>query len=275
MEVKALKASILSNTIPHFLVFIQKEPKLCSMYLQSISSTVGTPIENGFSFDEFASSLSVEREERIYVIRDDTDILKSEKCVDYIRKSGKYVFLVYDDLDKTCWLYKENKDLFVLFNTLDKYTLVLYAKKILSDNKVTVDQNKLLELADRCNCNLGIFLNEIDKIVTLGDANTELLVEYMLKSGFSDYRSIDMFVFINRFLDGDRNVVSDLVKINDSPTVILYNTYNLARKRFLSNGNKRYLQIMEMTSRLFNSVVDGSMSETVALKYLMMGGIAA
>lgn len=273
MEVKALKSSILSNMIPKFLVFIEKEPALAGMYVKSISNTLGIKAKHLFSFDEFISEISSKYEDSIYIIHDDESIVNSDEKVSYIQSCGEYVYLSYDSEQKDSSLWKKDKNFFVIFNKMDEYTLTLYAQKILKEHSISVEQDKIVELAKRCNCNLGIFLNEVDKIVSLGESDSNLLVDYMMRCGFSDYRQVDMFSFINRFLSGDKKVSADLCKLSESSATVLYNTYNLARARFLSTRDNKYLKIMKSCYRLFCGVVDGSVSESYAVKYMIMDGI--
>ena len=76
MNIKTLKASILSNTIPNFLVFFIEEPALYRQYIHSISSTLGKDYEIYSTVKEAIYDIETGiKEDHIYVVFDDVEIV--------------------------------------------------------------------------------------------------------------------------------------------------------------------------------------------------------
>ena len=95
-----------------------------------------------------------------------TSYLKNKIFIDYFRnKKGAtsvcpYSLRLSDRPSISCpikWseLYKIKPDDITIFNRLDKYTIVAYLQKLLNDNKLELATDKLIELVEYCNCNLG------------------------------------------------------------------------------------------------------------------------
>ena len=167
-------------------------------------------------------------------------------------------------------VYKNYKAYCVTFPKLDNYTILKYLTKKCEENGVAIEQEKLLTLIDNCNCDLGECLNEMDKIFTLEQANSNVLMDYMLNNGFSDYRQVNMFSLINKIISKDQKAFKDRLKSNDSPMSILMNLYSTAKKRLIETKNNEYAKYMTMCKDLCFGIVDGSVSDRSALSYLML-----
>ena len=270
MDVKLLKTDILINSIPKFLIFIAYEPTLCKQYIDSISNTLGLD----YSFYNNADAAIVDitnniKNDIIYIIFNDQKLLKNQEYIDKLSKFNKYIIVYFNDIDKTSNFYKLNKNLTVLFNKLDKYTILAYMQKKCNAAKVEVAQDKLLTLIDYCNCNLGECLNELDKILVLAQEHSNVLMEYMLSNGFSDYRQTNVFQFVNKILNKDKSVFDDKQRLVDSYMNVIYNLYNQSKQRFLQSRDKFFIKCMKLSSNMFNSVVDGSISDVYALEYIL------
>ena len=75
MNIKTLKTSILSNTIPKFLVFFVEEPTLYRQYLHSISSTLGKDYELYSTIKEAIYDIETGiKEDHIYVVFVDVSV---------------------------------------------------------------------------------------------------------------------------------------------------------------------------------------------------------
>jgi hypothetical protein len=97
-----------------------------------------------------------------------------------------------------------------------------------------------------------------------------VLFDYMLNNGFSDYRQTNIFKFVNHLLDKDPIVFEELEKLVDSPMTLLYNIYNTARNRFIKTHNPLYSKLMRLSSKYFNNIVDGSISDCWVLRHIML-----
>lgn len=271
MDIKVLKASITANTLPKFFIFVEKEPALCKQYITAMSNTLGKAYSYYNTADEVLYDITTNlRNDYLYVIYDDKKILENLDYIEHLIKTGRHIIVSFSELDKGSALYKKYKEYVTIFNKLDEWTLLAYLQKQCKENKVSIEQDKLRVLINRCDCNLGMILNEMDKIFTLAQSNSNLLMEYMLNNGFSDFRKINIFVFIDKLLAKDKTAFEDLIKITDSPVTIIYNLYKTAKKRLFNTRKPFYGYIMSLCYEIYNGIIDGTMSDKYALKYLML-----
>lgn len=267
MDIKLLKASILSNTIPKFLVFVNREPVLCRQYIDKIASTTNLP----YKYYDSASSVIYDtttnlKDDYLYCIYGDTKALTVDEYYNYLTTCDRNVIVILDDIDK---VQLKDKNIVVEFNKVDRNTMCAYYTKYLADRKIQVSQEKLFEIIDCCDQDLGIVQNEIDKIVTLDQDRSDVLVEYLLKNGFPDYRKINTDTFVKKILKNDKGAFRDYLKLEENPTSVILCLYSYARNLLLQTSNKRYADIMRVCFDMFNGTVDGSLSDIYTLKYLM------
>ena len=271
MEIKLLKNSIKSNMIPNFLIFVGEEQALARQYIESISSTLNKYYRYYDSADEVLYETSTNlREDFIYVVFNDDKVLKNLSYVDELIKTNRNVILYFTEYDSKESLFKTYKDYVVNFKKLDKYTILAYLMKKLKDAKIEVDQLKVDELVDCCECNLGICLNELDKIISLGQTSSNMLFDYMLENGFSDYRKINVYKFIQKVIDSDFSVFDDLIKLDESIVGILTLLHKSARKKLELVTDTRFVNIIKTCSRLDSSIKDGTLSDRYVLDYLLL-----
>jgi DNA polymerase III delta subunit len=271
MEIKLLKNSILQNNIPKFLAFIGDELALANQYIHSMSNTLGKHYKYYDSADnviyETTNNL---KDDYLYIILNDYNIIKNPNYIQQLINLDRHIILYFTDFDTKCDLYKTYKDYFVNFKKLDKYTLVAYLMKHLNDNKVEVSQENVTKLVEYCDCNLGICLNECNKIITLAQSNSNLVTEYMLNNNFPDYRKVNMFKFIYKILDKDTSLYAEQIKLNDTLISIVTNLYNNAKLRLEKTNNIKYANILKLCSEIDSSIKDGSISDAYALDYLLI-----
>lgn len=272
MELKALKQLIKKGDIPKFLVFAVDEPALAKKYITTIGATEEKPVR----YYDTAESVIYEidtnlREDFIYIVFNDKDIGKQPEYVEKLMGCGRNVILYFSEFDNKHPLNKVCKDNVIYFNRLDENTLTQYLMTILAKHKIAVEQGKIMTLVRYCNCNLGICLNEIDKIMTLEQSNSNLLMDYMLNNGFSDYRQVNMFKTVDKILGclkngtSDIEVLQDIQKMTDSPVVVLYNLYTASRRALLNSRADIYAYVMKLCMWAYNGVIDGTMSERYIL----------
>lgn len=277
MEIKALKAAVLTNNIPNFLIFIEDEQALAKQYITNISNTVSRPLKYYDSVDNVLYDIHNNmKEDVIYVVMNDENVCKNSNYVDELVKTNKRIILRYSEFDKKSDTYKKYKDYFITFPKLDNYTILKYLLKKCEENSVSVDQDKLLTLIDYCNCDLGECLNEIDKIFTLEQSSSNVVMSYMLENGFSDYRQINMYTLLNDIINNKKcpasinKVFKNRLKLNESPMTILFSLYNLSKKKLIDTKDNSYAYIMKICKDLSFGIVEGTISDQYALSYLML-----
>ena len=269
MDLKLLKSDIQSNNIPNFLVFNVDEPALAKQYIKQMSSTLNKYTKYYDTLDEVIYETTTNlKDDYLYIVLN--PIIKDAHIIETIINLNRNIILYFTELDSKSLLYKSYKDFIVDFKKIDKYTILAYLMKYLNMHKITVEQNKLDRLIDYCNCNFSLCINEIDKIVTLGQDNSNILVEYMLSNGFSDYRKVNIFVFIQKILNKDKSVFEDVFKIDDSAISIFTILYNQAKNRLIKYNNNFYAHIMNLCYRLDCGIKDGTINAESALDYLLV-----
>lgn len=270
MEIKLLKTDIKSNMIPKVLIFTGEEQALAKQYIESISSTLNKYAKYYDSADAVLVETSTNlREDFLYIILNDNNILKNPRYIEGLSKTNRNVIIYFTNkLDET--FVKNNKELIVDFKKLDKYTLLAYITKKLSDNKIVIEQEDLLKLIDYCDYDLGICLNELDKIICLGQSNSTNLLEYMYNHDFPDYRKLDTMKVAQKILNRDKSAYTDVTKLNDSVITILTILYNQARYMLTTTNNNYYSNILKLCYTLDSGIKDGTVNSESTLDYLLL-----
>ena len=270
MDIKLLKSDILTNNVPKFLIFIEEEPALSKQYITYISNTLNKAYRYYSTADEVIYEATTNmREDFVYVIYNDQKVITNPKYTAELASLNRNIIVCFPDIDKTSEFYKSNKSNIVIFERLDKYSLLAYAQKQCANKKITVDQSKLEQIIECCDCRLGALNNELEKIFILQQSNSNILVDYLLQNGFPDYRSVNIFDFINQVLACDKRAFKTALKIDDSPVGIIYALYNSARKKLLASRNQFYGTVMEVCYKVYNGIIDGTFSDRYALAYLL------
>lgn len=271
MDIKLLKTSILQNNIPYFMAFVAEESALCKQYILNISSTLGKHYRYYDSADEVIYETSTNmKDDFIYIILNDQKIIKNPKYFEELSKINRHIILYFNEFDGKSEIYKKYSDYFVIFNKLDKYTILAYLLKILKDNKIEVDQNKLELLVDYCDCSLGKCLNELDKIIALGQASSNMVFDYMLENGFSDYRETDLFRFVQKVVNKNISAFDDASRLYDSVISVVVNLYKQARYKLLDKSAKHYVDVMKLSSMIDTGIKAGTINDKYALDYLLI-----
>ena len=271
MDIKLLKTDILSNNIPNFLIFEVYEYALAEQYIDYISSTINKPIKLYYSSKEVIYDIETNlKEDYLYIIYNDKSVISDEDIVKALTNSKRNIIVYYTELDKRSLFYKNNKNYIVEFKKLDKNTLLAYAIKLCKDKKCSIDQGKLITLIEYCNNDLGILINELDKIFTLEQENSNILTKYLLEEGFIDYRETNIFDFINLILNKDKKAFEYYLRINESPVNILINLFNISKKRFISSRNLFYKDVMKLSYNLYCRILSGTIDSSYSIKYLML-----
>lgn len=271
MNIKLLKTDILSNNIPNFLIFEVYEYALAKQYIDYISSTINKPTKLYYSSKEVIYDIETNlKEDNLYIIYNDKNVTIDDTLVDKLINSKRNIIIYYTELDRRSLFYKNNKNYIVEFKKLDKDTLLAYAIKLCKDKKCSIDQDKLVTLIEYCNNDLGILINELDKIFTLEQENSNVLAKYLLEEGFIDYRETNIFDFINLILNKDKKAFEYYLRINESPVNILINLFNISKKRFISSRNLFYKDIMKLSYNLYCRILSGTIDSSYSIKYLML-----
>lgn len=272
MDIKLLKSCIFSNTIPNFLVFFVEEPALYRQYLNSISNTLNKDYEIYDTAREAIYDIESNiKDDHIYLIFDDVKISGEE--LSKLLDSGKNIILCYNDISSSQKLHgvlSKYSSNVVEFRKIDRDTLLAYAIKLCKNNKCSVDTDVLIKLIDCCDCDLGIMINELNKIFLLEQSNSNLLVNYLINEGFIDYRDISLDRFVNSVISRDYDSFVIGQKIEDSPVTVLTAVYNSALNRLKSTRAIQYSKLMGLCFNIQKGILDGTIDSKYAIRYLLL-----
>lgn len=272
MDIKLLKSCIFSNTIPNFLVFFVEESALYRQYLNSISNTLNKDYEIYDTAREAIYDIESNiKDDHIYLIFDDTKISGEE--LSKLLDSGKNIILCYNDISSSQKLHgvlSKYSSNVVEFRKIDRDTLLAYAIKLCKNNKCSVDTDILIKLIDCCDCDLGIMINELNKIFLLEQSNSNLLVNYLINEGFIDYRDISLDRFVNSVISRDYDSFVVGQKIEDSPVTVLTAVYNSALNKLKSTRAVQYSKLMGLCFNIQKGILDGTIDSKYAIRYLLL-----
>lgn len=273
MDIKTLKASILSRTMPQFLIFNSHEPTLSKQYIEGIADAAGLQYKYFDTLDEVLyDNTTGLRTPCVSVVVEDSKPLKNSKYVDAITNKNAYIILLYSNIDPKKYkdFIKANESRIVTFDKLDGLSLLNYATKKCKDHNIRVSQDKLVQMVEYTNNDLGCLINELDKIFVLDQSNSDTLVDYMLKNGFSDYREPESDKFIEMVINGSPKAFEYYERFNkaiDSAVMLVYKMYSKYRE---CKDTKKILTGMRTCFEVYNGIVDGTMSDEYAIRYLML-----
>lgn len=276
MELSALKTAILANKIPNMLVFEVEEPTLARQYIDKISSTTNKPPKFYDKAEEaiydFTTNL---RDDYVFVIQD-SRTAKIEDLWDACITPDRHIIIYLSEIDRKSKFYRDNQDYVVPFKKVDTYSLLAYLQKLCKINSVEISQDKLLRVIEFCNGDLGCILNEMDKIFVMQQDNSNLLVEYMEKEGFSDYRKVNVYTMVDKIMKKNTSALYDIQKLSESPVGILVLIYTNARRNLFYAKDEYYSKVMLLCIDMYNKIISGKMGAEYALKYvlyqLILGG---
>ena len=172
MDVASLKAQIQSNQLNPFYIFTGEEWYVQRLYMKQIAKRFNdrlNSVDDAKTLFQQLSKRSVLSQNAVYVLRDDTEIIKNPEIIDTLKSviAENIVILVLSSVDKRTKLYKTYKDTFIEFHALEHALLKRHIMREIALSDRCADK-----LIDLCESNYGRCLLEIDKIKQLMSWNT-------------------------------------------------------------------------------------------------------
>ena len=246
MTVQELKKLIKENDIPKFLIFTGEEWKVQQLYIQQIAKVKNLSVYHADDIDSIWKNLDVQSflsDDKLYVLRDDKELLTNEKVYNQLldKLANNMLILELTSVDKRLKMLKQYNNSIVEFNALKSDILKRYIQReiALSDRNCEI----LMEI---CEYSYGHCLLEIDKIkryledYNYGNSNetdANQVFSWLLKDGTIHIPPRDViWDFIKAFLQNKPSQAYELyqeLKELETPTFsILSNLYNNARAVF-------------------------------------------
>ena len=170
MDVATLKAKIKSKQLPSYLIFSGTEWKVQQIYINQIAKVTGKEIKRIDDVTSIYGKLknrSFVQNGVIYIVRDDKELMNSEKLQQQISAGllgDNMLIHLLTTVDKRTKFYKQYKDTIVEFEQLTDAILKKYIKK-----EINLSDKNCQMLIDICEGDFGRILLEIDKIKRYAD----------------------------------------------------------------------------------------------------------
>lgn len=165
MDVATLKAKIKSKQLPSYLIFSGDEWKVQQIYIDQIAKVTGLETRRIESIIDVYDSLrnrSFIKAPIIYIVRDDKELMNSEKLQQQIESGllGENMLIhLLTTIDKRTKFYKAYKDAIIVFERLSDALLKKYIQK-----EIKLSESNIERLIEVCEHDYGRILLEIDKI---------------------------------------------------------------------------------------------------------------
>ena len=239
MEISQVKSDIKQNTLKPIYIFIGEELEVMNIYLKQMSTKGNKQLFRTDTFRQVyktCKSPKMMSEPKLYVVRDDNEVLTNEKIHKLLTDTewvkNNVLVLVFTTIDKRSKFYKSYKDTIVEFNPLESPILKKYIQKQISLSDKNCD--KLIEV---CESNYGRILLEIDKIkrfdheMTIGKDNA---FEHLLYDGTIYQPPKDaIFDFVDAVLNRSSkcfDLYEQCLAVGEASMVMLSVLYNNAKQ---------------------------------------------
>ena len=208
MEVATVKKQIVEKQFDSFYIFAGDELELMWTYIHKICDVSGKKLQYEDSYPEVLKKMrtpSFIKQSFVYVIRDDSTLLKEEKLWDALKETRKaeldksIVILLLSDVDKRLRFYKTFKDRIVEFEPMAEQVLIKHIQA-----RVNLSENRCKRLISVCSGNYGRIVLEVDKIARyarIAGFTPDLCFDHFLEEGLLYEPPRDMiFEFVKQFL---------------------------------------------------------------------------
>lgn len=186
MNMLDVKSDIRNKATKKYYVFTGDEIEVMNIFVRKIADVAGASICRADTLSSIFSKLqnrSILSIKTCFVIRDDKEYLSTEDIWEKLEneelQNENIVIMLYTDIDKRSKFYKHSQDRIVVFDALTDENLKREIQKriALSDKNCDI-------LIDICEHNLGIILNEVDKIQKYGAGLDSIPTDTLEKSRY-------------------------------------------------------------------------------------------
>lgn len=235
MLVTELKSNIMHKQIDNFYIFTGDEIEIMNIYankIAEVSNKLLSRVDCVSQIFRKLGSFSLIDKSYCYVVRDDKDFMTSDKALESIQSKLKndILILMITNLDKRSKVYKLYQDRIVEFNHIEPKWFIKYINQ-----KVVLNKDRCLELANACDCDYGQVMLELDKVITYhnacNDKDVDSTFDMLMDSGVL-YQSPKDAIFdlvdavMHRQLRRAFDLLDDCIAIGENPLTIVTVLYN-------------------------------------------------
>lgn len=174
MDISVVKQQIQKKQPQHFYIFVGEEVAVMDTYINKIAECINVKPTRADSVVDIVPKLSSNSfisVPQCYVIREDTEFIKSDAVQDFIDEkiqNNNIVILAFNSLDKRTKFYKAYNYSVVYFERLNEQIISKYIHK-----EIDLSERNTRMLAEICEFDLSRIYLEIDKIRTYAVAGTD------------------------------------------------------------------------------------------------------
>lgn len=217
------KKQIDDNELFNFYILAGEERGMINLYLSKLDYIVVD------SFQSIVSRLSsglFNTESKIYVIRQDKEIIKEDfnKVKNLVKDNT--VILVYDKIDKRKKFFKDAKLYTVIFDKLEAGDLIALVQK-----ELDVDDDLALYIIKKCGRDVQKIMSECEKLSYVESDLTYELLDKVISANL-EYQIFDLMNSLLRKSAGEVFTYYDLLKDEDDLKIINL-LYGSIKKAFL------------------------------------------
>ena len=248
MDITAVKQQIKNKEPKHFYIFVGEEVAVMDIYINKIAECINvkpTRADAVLDIMPKLTSNSFLSVPQCYVIREDTEFIKSDAVQDFVDEkiqNQNIVILAFYSLDKRTKFFKAYNDSIVYFERLNEQILSKYIHK-----EIELSDRNTQMLMEICESDLSRIYLEIDKVKSYAEAskvNYDMAFQRLIKDGViyePPYDAIFDFVdaVLKRKVKLAYNLYRQCMDINES---------NLAILSVLQSNAKAVLQVQSCTS---------------------------
>lgn len=164
MELTTLKAHIQKKKFNPVYILCGEEIGVMNIYINQIAKVQNKQVYRADTFKEVFQKVtkqSIIKQSFVYVIRDDKEVITSEKIQKLISKPtwSDIVIFVFSNMDKRTKFYKQYKDSICEFEPLEERVLIKYIQK-----EIDLSTENCQRLIQACESSYSRIMLEIDKI---------------------------------------------------------------------------------------------------------------
>lgn len=309
MDITAVKQQIQKKQPQHFYIFVGEEVAVMDIYINKIAECINVKPTRADSVADIMHKLtgnSFLSVPQCYVIREDTDFIKSDVVQDFVDEkiqNQNIVILAFYSLDKRTKFYKAYNSSIVNFERLNEQIISKYIHK-----EIDLSERNTRMLAEICEFDLSRIYLEIDKIRTYTSAGRESKThdqsfELLVKEGVIYEPPYDaIFDFVDAVLKrkvklaynlyrqcqdiGESNLtLLSVLQSNAKSTLQVQSCSSkdvanstgltgfqikLAKERCGYYKNRELVDMMRLIQKVERSIKTGEIEESVSIEYVLV-----
>ena len=308
MDITAVKQQIQKKEPQHFYIFVGEEVAVMDIYINKIAECINVKPTRADSVADIMPKLTTNSflsVPQCYVIREDTEFIKSDAVQDFIDDKIQHkniVILAFYSLDKRTKFYKAYNNSIVYFERLNEQILSKYVHK-----EIDLSERNTRTLIEICEYDLSRIYLEIDKIKTWTEysqvVTEDKAFEMFVREGVIYEPPYDaIFDFVDAVLRrkvklaynlyqqckdiGEANITLLSVLYSNAKAVLQVQSctskdvakstgltgfqIKLAKERCGHYKNRELVDIMKLIQKVERSIKTGEIEDEVSMEYVLV-----